>query len=156
VLKVEESNPDLDLLCIAAYLNLLPLATRLIEEGVSPAGESPIFTSPMQLAAWAGNAQMLERLQEHLAEAPHIDPQLEYNSRPLWSAKVHRGAILGAAILGNLDMVKLAIYPPSRSSPNSLDINGQKCGHVARGSHTGNSLIRAKIATRNSDIYKYL
>jgi hypothetical protein len=99
---------------------------------------------------------MLKRFQEHLAEAPHIDPQLEHDSRPLWSAKVHRGAILGATILGNMDMVKLAIYPPSRSSPDSLDINGRQCGHVARRSHTGLSLIRAKLATWNPDIYKYL
>src|SRR4051812_26805774 len=53
-------------------------------------------------------------------------------------------------------MVKLAIYPPSRSSPDSSDINGQKCGHVARGSDTGHSLSRAKHATRNLDVYKYL
>ncbi|PQE26749.1 hypothetical protein CJF31_00003446 [Rutstroemia sp. NJR-2017a BVV2] len=150
------STPDLNLLCVAAYLNLIPLATRLIEEGVSPAVESTIFDSPMQLAAWAGNAKMLEKLQEHLAEVPDTDPQLQAHYRPPCIGKVHQGAILGAAIRGSMDMVKLAIYPPSRSSPDSLDINGQKCSHVLKRSATGISLSLAKYATRNLDVWKYL
>ncbi|KAI9648354.1 hypothetical protein NHQ30_002987 [Ciborinia camelliae] len=154
-LKERPSNPDLDLLCAAAYLNLVPLAMRLIEKGVSPADKSLIFNSPMRLAAWAGNAQMLEMFQEHLNEAPETETKDVYD-RALWNGKVNRQAIFGAAILGDLDMVKLAIYPPSRSSPESLDINGQKYGHVDWTSETGNSLTRAKCHTRNPDVYQYL
>ncbi|PQE07487.1 ankyrin repeat-containing domain protein [Rutstroemia sp. NJR-2017a BBW] len=149
-------TPDLDLLCIAAYLNLIPLATRLIEGGVSPAGISTIFGSPMELAAWAGNAKMLENFQEHLTEVADIVPPLQEHHTPLCNDKVNQGAILGVAILGNIDMVKLALYPPSRAVPDSLDISGQKCGQVARYSATGNAIVSAKWATRNLDVYKYL
>jgi hypothetical protein len=155
LVKPYQSTPDLDLLCIAAYLNLLPLATRLVEGGVSPAAISNIFDSPMKLAAWAGNATMLEMFQEHLAEVADV-PQLQGYYTHLCNGKVNKGAILGAAILGNIDMVKLALYPPSRAAPDSLDISGQKCGQVDQYSATGNAIVRAKWATRSLDVYKYL
>jgi ankyrin repeat protein len=147
-------NKELNLLCAAAYLNLIPMAKRLLQEGHCPTNYSYIFSSrPIQLAALAGNTQMLTLFQEHLPEFEVVgQSQLSDN----WRAKVGPGSTIGAAMRGNMDIVRLAVYPPSRAMPDSTDFVGQPFGEVDRRSDTGMDLNRAQLATRNLEVYKYI
>ena len=153
ILEREPSNPGLNLLCVAAYLNLIPMAKRLLQEGHSPTGDSRLFSSPMRLAAWAGNTHMLELFQEHMPELEGFDPALLRND---WRGKVGPASIMGAAIRGDVDMVRLAVYPPSRATPSSTDFIDQPFGSVDRRSDIGNPLHLAQSATKNVEVYKYL
>lgn len=152
-LEEKPPSPRLDLLCAAAYLNLIPLAKQLLEEGYSPHSESRLFSSPMQLAAWAGNATMLEFFQEHVPEMEGFDPTLVFNHK--WRGKLGPTSIKGAARRGDIDMLRLATYPPSRAAPDSTDFVREPFGRVDRRS-TGNALSLAQWATRNTEVYKYL
>jgi hypothetical protein len=147
-------SPDLDLLCAAAYLNLIPMAKRLLQEGHSPHSKSLLFSSPMKLAAWAGNAQMLEIFQDHVPEMEGLDPALAFNHN--WRGKVGPASIIGAAIRGDIDMVRLAVYPPSRAAPDNTDFVGEAFGSVGRCGSTGNALSLAQWATRDVEVHKYL
>jgi hypothetical protein len=153
-LEKELPSPDLDLLCAAAYLNLIPIAKRLLQEGHSPHSKSLLFSSPMKLAAWAGNAQMLEIFQDHVPEIEGLDPALVFNYN--WRGKVGPASISGAAIRGEIHMVRLAVYPPSRAAPDSTDFVGEAFRSVDRRSNTGNALSLAQLATRDVEVYKYL
>lgn len=153
-LEKEPESPDLDLLCAAAYLNFIPIAKRLLQEGHSPHSESHLFSSPMKLAAWAGNAQMLEIFQEHVPELENFDPFLVVNRN--WRGKVGPASIRGAAIRGDIEMVRLAVYPPSRAALDSTDFVGKAFGSIDRHSSIGNVLASAQWVTRNVEVYKYL
>ncbi|TVY36113.1 hypothetical protein LCER1_G009431, partial [Lachnellula cervina] len=114
-----EQQPDLALLCAAAYLNLIPIAKRLLQVGHSPHKESNTFSSPMKLAAWAGNAQMLEIFQDHVPEMDglgHIPIELVFDDG--WRGKTGPASINGAVLRGDIAMVRLAVYPPSRAAPD--------------------------------------
>jgi len=153
-LEKEPPDPRLDLLCAAAYLNHIPIAKQLLQEGVCPHSESHLFSSPMYLAAWAGNAQMLELFQAHVPEMEGYDPVFVFNHN--WRGKIGPASIKGAARRGELDMVRLAVYPPSRAAPDSTDFAGEPFGSVSRSSSTGNALALAQWETRDVDVYKYL
>jgi len=139
-IEAKPLSPDLDLLCAAAYLNLIPLAKRLLKEGHRPTSKSHLFPSPMRLAAWAGNADMMILFQESLPE---------YDEKGL------RESLIGAAIRGDIKLARLAAYPPSRATPDSTDVAGEQFGkmHFARGA--GYALSRAQWYTRNFEVYQY-
>jgi len=132
---------------------LIPIAKRLLQEGHSPHSESNLFSSPMKLAAWAGNAQMLEIFQEHVPELENFDPFLVVNRN--WRGKVGPASIRGAAIRGDIEMVRLAVYPPSRAALDSTDFVGKAFGSIDCNS-IGNALASAQLDTRNVEVYKYL
>lgn len=154
---LEEEHPgtsDLDFLCAAAYLNLISVAERLLQEGYSPHSNSYLFSSPMKLAAWAGNAQMLEIFQEHVPEMENFHNAVLF--APNWRGKVGPDSILGAAIRGDVAMVRLAVYPPSRAAAHSTEFAGDAFGSVNRRSSTGIVLTHAQRATRDVEVYTYL
>ncbi|TVY84060.1 Ankyrin repeat domain-containing protein [Lachnellula suecica] len=153
VLAKQPVDQELDLLCAAAYLHLVPLARRLIQEKVSPTAESQLFSSPMRLAAWAGNSQILEMFQEHLPELEGIDPNRVNDPCSRW--KVGPASMEGAAIRGDMEMVRLAVYPPSRVNPNFTDLTGQIYGNANGSRHMGNALFQAQYATKNFEVYRY-
>ncbi|PMD64614.1 ankyrin [Hyaloscypha bicolor E] len=140
--KIEKDplSPGLDLLCAAAYLNLIPLAKRLLQEGHRPTCESHLFSSPMRLAAWAGNADMMKLFQENLPE---------YDEKGL------RDSLMGVAIRGDIKLARLATYPPSRATPDSTDIAGQQFGNMDRQESAGNALSCAQWSTRDIEVYQY-
>lgn len=147
----EESNPGLNLLSAAAYLGLVPLVTKLLRDGHDPTRSNLLFPSPMQCAAMAGNAAVLRLLQESLPESE--------DSAYGWRGKTGPGSIKGAALLGDVEMVRLAIYPPSRATPNSLDFNCQPFGTVKPGLEPwlpGFDLQRARYHTNNWHVYKFI
>ncbi|PVH97224.1 ankyrin [Periconia macrospinosa] len=153
-LEKEPLSPNLDLLCAAAYLNHIAVAQRLLREGYSPHTETHLFLSPMELAAWAGNTQLLQMFQQNVPELEGFDPARLNN--PAWRGKVGPTSIRGAAARGDIEMVRLAIYPPSRAAPENTDFVDQFFGSVARSSCTGVKLSIAQSATREIEVYKYL
>lgn len=145
-----EQQPDLALLCAAAYLNLIPIAKRLLQEGHSPHKESNTFSSPMKLAAWAGNAQMLEIFQDQVPEMDglgHIPIELVFDDG--WRGKTGPDSINGAVLRGDIAMVRLAVYPPSRAAPDSTNFVCEAFRSVDRLSNIGVRLSLAQYSTRD-------
>jgi len=135
---------NINLLSTAAYFNHFPLARRLLAEGYCLARPDELLPSPTQSAAFAGNAEMLMLLQEHL---PHAQ-------------KVHTTSVTGAVLRGDLEMVKLALYPPSRADPKSTDILGETYGNIdprsTKPTNAGRIISAVLCMTRDWDIYQYL
>ncbi|GKT40289.1 uncharacterized protein ColSpa_00470 [Colletotrichum spaethianum] len=121
-------DPGVSLLSVAAYLGNLSLAKELLEEGHCPEDTNELFDEPLRLAAWAGHADILKLFQEQLPEYECYGTGIKQ-----WRAKTGPGAIgaiTGAAIRGDLDMLRLAIYPPSRIQPGTSDFAGFPYGQV--------------------------
>jgi ankyrin repeat protein len=110
--KNEAPNPGLNLLSAAAYLGYALLVNELLSEGYCPTQHNDLFPSPMELAAWAGNADILKLFQEHLPEFENIEPRFKNGID--WRGKAGPGAVKGAALRGDVAMVRLAMQPFSR------------------------------------------
>jgi ankyrin repeat protein len=151
----EASNPGLNLLSAAAYLGYIPLAKRLLSDGHCPTADNDLFPSPMQLAAWAGNADMLRLFQEHLPEFEEIPPRFDFDDRT-WRGKTGPGSIKGAVLRGDMDKVCLAVYPPSRSTPDNMDFSGQPFGHVDPQSKPGSDLEAALYSVQTWEAFQYI
>jgi len=152
----EESNLGLNLLSAAAYLGYMPLVLDLLRQGYCSTKDNDLFPSPIRLAAWAGRADILEVLQEHLPDYDEFNPIQTFDG---WRGKIGPGSVEGAAARGDLDMVCLAVYPPSRtvtSLDKASDIVDQKFGHVHQNSKIGFYLERGMRCTRSWDVYQYL
>ena len=132
-------SSGLDLLCAAAYLNVIPLAKKLLQEGHCPTSESHLFPSPMQLAAWAGNANLMELFQESLPE---------YDEKGL------RESLIGAAISGDIKLARLAAYPPSWNTPIT-DVAAEKFGKLPFVRGVRLMLVAALSATRDPEVDQY-
>jgi hypothetical protein len=55
-----------------------------------------------------------------------------------------------------MSILKLALYPPSRETPNSTDLAGQPFGNINRSSLVGHTLTSALRYTRCPEVHKYL
>ncbi|KAI1345565.1 ankyrin repeat-containing domain protein [Xylaria sp. FL0043] len=138
------TNQQLNLLSVAAYFGHLGLAKQLLTDGCRPVDHG-LFDSPMQLAAFAGNAEMVILFQNHLLGAQHIS-----------FGKRYEGSVNGAALRGGIDMLRLAIYPPARPTPHSSDFNDQKFGNVDPHSDAGIILRGALWLAKTRDVFEYL
>ncbi|KAI1098189.1 ankyrin repeat-containing domain protein [Jackrogersella minutella] len=106
------------MLSAATYLGNTPLVRRLLQEGYCPVSYNYLFPPAMFLAAFAGNAELLKLFQEHLPEG--------------WTKYMngHQGltlaGITGALERGDMNMVRLAAFPPSGDPPDdgSLESDG--------------------------------
>lgn len=152
-----------NLLSAAAYLGQEALARRLLAEGHCPTRSYSIshsfLPSPMETAALAGNARLLKLFQEHLPdfEVGRLTTNGPYSSHIYpYHCNVDPGAIYGAALRGDLDMLKLALYPPSRSGADSDKILDGRFGEVEIGTLVGKYLVMAINATRNWDLHQYI
>ncbi|KAK0624279.1 hypothetical protein B0T14DRAFT_565564 [Immersiella caudata] len=143
---------NINLLSAAAYFNNFPLAKRLLAEGYSPTTHNELLPAPTETAAFAGNAKMLSLLQENLPEFKDLGDGEPFRYR----SKVHYSSLLGAAYRGDLEMVKLALHPPSRAKPSETKILDQRYGRVDRESLVGYFIRHAIFNTRDWDVYKYL
>ena len=148
--------PGLNLLSAAAYLNHLDLARELLADGQCPTLDGSLFPSPMQLAAWAGNSDMLRLFQESLPDFEETTTPGTLKVLVKWKAKIGPGAVKGAAMRGDLDMLRLAIYPPSRASPEDTDFCGQKFGQVDKTTRPGRNLEEALYYAKNSEVFQYI
>jgi hypothetical protein len=156
---VEDSrkrSPKSNLLSAAAHLNLIAPVTKLLAEGCHPTGHDYLFPPPMGLAARAGNTQILEIFQEQLPEFIETGAYgWKWNWN--WHGKVSPDSIIGAAIRGDLDILKLALYPPSRATSNTTDILGQPCGQIDPCSPVGCVLRTAAWGeTRSIELFDYI
>ncbi|OTA80573.1 hypothetical protein M434DRAFT_17696 [Hypoxylon sp. CO27-5] len=95
-----------NLLGAAAYLGHMSLARELLQQdGYSPISSCGLFDSPVFLAAFAGNVDMFNLLQEHLPKL-HLsefdDDEEDFYFNHRWEG------IRGALQRGDLDMFQLA------------------------------------------------
>jgi len=130
------------LLSAAAYFNLFPLAKRLVAEGHSPTSHNYLFAPPIQVAAQAGNVTMLQLFQEQLPESK-FEP---------WS-------VTGAAIRGDIEIVKLALRLPARtgqSEGDGDDMNDQQFGSIKYASKTSTAILIARSYTSSPEVYDYI
>ena len=146
-------NPGLNLLSAATYFGNIKLARKLLEEGYCPTMDNFLFPAPLQLAAWAGNGDMLQLLQEHLPEFEEISPRGSGWWRE-WRAKTGPGSIKGAAMSGDMGMLRLALYPPSRLSRDNTNFSGQPYGHVDPLSKTGLDLHDALYCAKTWEVFQ--
>ncbi|PKS08472.1 hypothetical protein jhhlp_004855 [Lomentospora prolificans] len=147
-------NPGLNLLCAAAYLNNMHLAKELLDEGHCATADDELLPSPMQSAAWAGNTDMLVLLQQSLPEFEDSGPRHIYHNT--WYGKIGPGSLTGAAYRGDMDMIRLAAYPPSRRMNQSSDFVDQPFGRVDPYSKPGMYINKARWETKNWDVFRYL
>ncbi|KAK4447406.1 hypothetical protein QBC34DRAFT_409971 [Podospora aff. communis PSN243] len=147
-----EFEPNINLLSAAAYFNNFPLAKRLLAQGYCPTTHNELLPAPMETAAFGGNAEMLQLLQEHLPDFKDLGRSAIFRFR----SKVHHSSLLGAAFRGDLDMVKLALFPPSRAEPDSTKLLDQRYGSVDPESLAGYFIRHAILNTRDWDVYQYL
>jgi ankyrin repeat protein len=151
----EPPNLGLNLLSAAAYFNYIPLARQLLSDGNCPTGDNHLFPSPMQLAAWAGNADMLRLFQEHLPEFEDIPPRY-HNDFQTWRGKTGPWSIKGASLRGDMNTIRLAIYPDSRSTPDNTDFCGQPFGNVDKTSKPGSNLQDCLYYAKNWETLQYI
>ncbi|KAH8680034.1 ankyrin repeat-containing domain protein [Tricladium varicosporioides] len=151
----EAPNPGLNLLSAAAYFNYIALARQLLSDGHCPTRENQLFPSPIQLAAWAGNANMLRLFQEHLPDFEEIPPR-DFADEKNWRGKTGPDSVKGAVLSGDMDMVRLAVYPPSRSTSNNTDFSGQPFGHVDPRSLPGYDLQLTLFCAKTWEVLQYI
>jgi hypothetical protein len=159
ILDNEPLDLKFHLLCAAAYLGLIPLAQRLLREGLSLIDRCRYFSyaSPIELAISGGNEYVLQLFQEYLPEVDDPGPDADTDSRNAWLAgRTGTDAVEQAARSGDVNMVRLAIYPPSRATPESTEFMGQQYGSVDQDSEVGFRLRRGQSVTRKVEVYKYL
>ncbi|KAF7891851.1 hypothetical protein EAF00_008153 [Botryotinia globosa] len=135
---------ELDLLCAATYLNIISVVKRLLQKGYHPQRKQAFFDSPMTLAALTGNKHLLEYLQKMV-----IETRSSHNLKA-----EHSSSIIGAAMSGDKDVVKTALYPPSWSTIN--DANFIEGPIIDRQTSAWRSLWKAQRYTGNLEMYKYL
>lgn len=147
--------PGLSLLSAATYFHDVGLVKELLAEGHCPTARDDLFPSAMFLAAWAGHADLLELFQEQL---PEFEKTGRYPQH--WRAKVGRGSLSGAAQRGDMDMVRLAAYPPSRSAASSpekaTDFVHFRHGEVEPRSQLGTYLYVAASRTSSWEVRQYI
>ena len=145
----------LSLLSAATYLHHVSLVKELLAEGHCPTACDDLFPSAMHLAAWAGHADLLELFQEQLPEFETTGRYPQY-----WRAKVGRGSLLGAAQRGDMDMVRLAAYPPSRAAASipekATDFVSTRHGEMEVNSPLGAYLYIAASQTRSWEVRQYI
>jgi hypothetical protein len=156
----KERSYKINLLSAATYFNLVPLVRKLLAEGFHPTDHENLFPPAMEVAAQAGKTHLLELFQEQLPEFEYKDPEVDRNGWKWnwgWHGKVAPDSIVGATIRGDLNMLKLALYPPSRTRSDSTDVLDQPRGEIREGSDLGRILretVRDK--TRSIEIYDYV
>ncbi|KAM7192742.1 hypothetical protein V8F33_008203 [Rhypophila sp. PSN 637] len=160
--------PELDLLSAAAYLGNISLVRKLLQGGsLNPSEGTEILDSPMSFAALGEHVDILLLLQEHQVEYRdyHSDPPRKktgsrgdpYGATFEWEGKADPGAIVNAAYKGNLELLRLAIWPPSGSDQeNTNSYLGQMFGCVDRRSKAFKCLMVAKYMTGNWEVYRFL
>ncbi|PVI01699.1 ankyrin [Periconia macrospinosa] len=147
-------NLGLNLLSAATSFDNISLAKRLLSEGHIPTDDNDLFPSPMEIAALTGNANMLKIFQESLPEFEELVPRYSYDTRT-WRGKTGPGSIRGAALRGDLEILRLAIYPPSRAKLND-EYAGKPVGEVVHETPQGADLKDSLHCCKNSEIFEYL
>ncbi|KAK5653239.1 hypothetical protein OQA88_9138 [Cercophora sp. LCS_1] len=169
--KAGEQQPEaiikpIDLLAAAAYLNHIPLAKRLLSEGYHPTSLG-LFPPAVELAAFGGHADMLKLFQGYLPEKTQFGRALGRNKPGL-------GALIGAVLRGDMEIVKLAlalVYSPGTTTTATHTGVDTSNGSSQKPTHDdmlssldlpqSNSMLRKHLRkaigmTKNWEVYQYL
>lgn len=159
-------NLNLRVLSAATYCGYTQLVSDLLSQGLDPTKDDVLFPSPMFIAARTGQADMLRLFQEHLPffkagkpgplHPPHMWGGWGLRPTPTWRSKIGPGSLIGAAKRGDMDMVRLCLYPPSRETPDDDLIVGYKPGHIFADSPVGTYITWAMWGASSPEIYQYL
>ncbi|KAK8102548.1 hypothetical protein PG984_015694 [Apiospora sp. TS-2023a] len=106
---VKSSGTIGDLLSVASYYGNMSLALELLNAVPVFMDSSIVLPSPMYMAAYTGNKELLSVFQERMPEFVKLGP----NEGRDWRSKRGPGAILGAVRRGNMDILQLAMNPPT-------------------------------------------
>ncbi|KAK8085754.1 hypothetical protein PG997_007025 [Apiospora hydei] len=114
-------HPRLDVLCVAAYLGHEPLVQKLLDEGVPSFCHSRIFASPMELAALADHATILQHLQNRVPDPETLKDARLHSTKWTWGGREIPSAIWGAVSSGRVDMLERAVkdIPSDPRDPSS-------------------------------------
>lgn len=147
-------NVGLNTLSAATYLGDASLVRKLLDQGQDPTIYNEVFPSSMYIAARTGQTDILLLLQEHL---PQLEKKPELTTSE-WRSKVGPGSLPGACARGDLEMVRLCLYPPSRAIPEEGEtlILGYKPGSIPRFSYLGGYIISSMLVSRSAEVYQYL
>ncbi|CAH0000049.1 unnamed protein product [Clonostachys byssicola] len=122
-------NQELSLLSAAAFVGNVTLVECLLETGIDPTQSDGIFPSAIEAAALAGNLEIFQMIQESLPDT--VEPARDEASRPQSflhhyslsdihnKGKADIQGVVGAAMNGDMELLEMALYPPSRADPNS-------------------------------------
>ncbi|CAH0050890.1 unnamed protein product [Clonostachys solani] len=163
---VIKDGPDVNLLSAAAYLNCQDVVKSLLAEGIDPTQHDDLFPAAIEAAALAGHADLLQILQESLPDIVHPPADRAANPRGfighptlptvLCKGKADPQAVVGAAMNGDTDLLKMALYPPSRSDLQSTDYFEQPHGKVVERSLPGLTLRAAMLHSKSLGVYRIL
>jgi len=157
------SNPEGNLLSAACYSGCSSLVKELLAKGGDPSKDCTLFASPAHLAAWAGQPETLQLVMEHLPELVINDPGSKWRGHRI--RHISGDALVGAASRGDMDLVQLVLFPPSRIIPKLVDagkvpdsmlIMGHEPGSIPRDSNLWGSIRSAMARTPSPEIYSYL
>ncbi|GAB1309871.1 Ankyrin repeat-containing domain protein [Madurella fahalii] len=159
--RTEPAKLGLRILSAATYLGYTSLVRDLLDQGYDPTESDDLFPSPMYIAARTGQADMLHVLQEHLPDFEEHNPN---SYTYFWRSKIGPKSLHGAATRGDMDMVRLCLYPPSRIIPEGeaedkeaeTSILGQKPGSIPFDSFLGRYIESAIRRARSAEVYEYL
>ncbi|CAG9973303.1 unnamed protein product [Clonostachys byssicola] len=147
------TSPDASLMSAAAFLGHKPLVQRFLSKGNDPTHHDYLFPAAIEAAAFAGDKEMLQLLQESLPDGVSPSPpgtpfsQHYALNRIDFKGKADPQAILGAAMNGSIDILQVALHPPSKTV-NSIASSG---GDLVQG--LGYALISSFDAQWDSEAH---
>lgn len=164
----------LNLLSAAAFFECETLVRELLAQGHDPVAHD-LFPSPMYIAAWTGQAGLLQLMQESLPDFENLEPAPHPEAR--FRSKIGPGSLEGAAARGDVEIARLALYPPSRTIPqlgaeaiasygdagscagaalSETLVLDERPGAVAHSSRLGGYISKAMRITGSPEVYEYL
>ncbi|KAK8037219.1 hypothetical protein PG991_000565 [Apiospora marii] len=101
-----------DLLSAAAYFGKKALVLELLGNLPAFLDDRNLLPSPMYMAAYTGNKELLLLFQERMPEWVG-QGRVKQCDDPEWRGKITRGSMHGASRRGEMDIILLAMNPPS-------------------------------------------
>lgn len=109
---IARSGSTADLLSLATYFGDAPLAMELLDSVPEFMDQRDLFPSPMYMAAYTGNKELLLHLQQRMPEFAWLESA---NDTP-WRGKISPGSIRGAVRRGEVEILQFALNPPSSTT----------------------------------------
>ncbi|KAH8901685.1 ankyrin [Thozetella sp. PMI_491] len=151
------ASPGPFLLSAATYFGCKALVGDLLSQGYDPTRQNGFFPTPMYIAAWTGQVDMISILQDHLPDSEEPDPALDWVLR----SKREPGLLDGAVARGDFALVQFALSPSSGDHKQQDEAGEVQGGTEEPGSIStlGKQRYYAKsvmMQTRSPDIYQCL
>lgn len=147
------SNLNLNLLSAGTYFGCADLVRDLIDQGCDPAQDNDLFPAPIYLAAWTGQADMLQLMQKNLPNLNHVDFQGQFLSR------LGPPQLIGAVIHGDMDIVRSVLQSLARSEAedtSSALVSELKLGSVREDTNLWKCIRDGMKSAGSPEVYQYL